>query len=588
MARLPTPGGDSNNWGNLLNDFLSQAHAADGTLKTDSVGSAQIASGSVVAASIGNGSVTASKLDGTTQTALSKATSSVQSVNSQMPNGAGNVTLTPSDIGAPTAIAQLSDVNASGASDQQVLSFDALSSTWSAATVSNTPINDASTVVKGIVQLAGDLAGTSNAPVVNKLRGVTVPSAAPASGQVLTATGATIAAWQTPATAPVTSVAGKTGVVTLVKTDVGLTNVDNTSDVAKPISTLTQTALNAKEATVTSGTTTQYYRGDKSWQTLDKATIGLGNVDNTSDVAKPISTLTQTALNTKAPLASPTFTGTVTVPTPTGNTDAATKAYVDTTASSGTPDANTTTKGKVQLAGDLAGTAALPVVDKVKGVTVSGTAPTTGQVLTATGVAAASWQTPSGGGDPAVGGDLTGTASNAQIAANAVGTAEIAANAVTTAKILDANVTTTKIADASVTEPKLNISNAPATNQVLSWNGTALAWTTPAAPTGGARTVTAVKTANYTASAGEYVIANPTAAGFTVTLPASAASGAWVSVKDRGTNSNAILIVPSAGDTIEDFNGSTSNYAGVSVALNTQAISMDFIYDGTSIWYRVG
>ena len=84
------------------------------------------------------------------------------------------------------------------------------------------------------------------------------------------------------------------------------------------------------------------------------------------------------------------------------------------------------------------------------------------------------------------------------------------------------------------------------------------------------------------------MIANPTAAGFTVTLPARAASGAWVSVKDRGTNANAILIVPSAGDTIEDFNGSTSNYAGVSVALNTQAISMDFIYDGTSIWYRVG
>jgi len=37
----------------------------------------------------------------------------------------------------------------------------------------------------------------------------------------------------------------------------------------------------------------------------------------------------QTQLNNKAPLASPTFTGTVTVPTPTNSTDAATKAYVD-------------------------------------------------------------------------------------------------------------------------------------------------------------------------------------------------------------------------------------------------------------------
>jgi hypothetical protein len=45
---------------------------------------------------------------------------------------------------------------------------------------------------------------------------------------------------------------------------------------------------------------------------LTKASIGLGNVDNTSDANKPISTLTQNALNLKAPLASPTFTGTVT------------------------------------------------------------------------------------------------------------------------------------------------------------------------------------------------------------------------------------------------------------------------------------
>ena len=40
--------------------------------------------------------------------------------------------------------------------------------------------------------------------------------------------------------------------------------------------------------------------------------VGLGNVDNTSDANKPISTATQTALDLKAPLASPTFTGTAT------------------------------------------------------------------------------------------------------------------------------------------------------------------------------------------------------------------------------------------------------------------------------------
>lgn len=57
--------------------------------------------------------------------------------------------------------------------------------------------------------------------------------------------------------------------------------------------------LATKEPTIAVGTTGQYWRGDKSWQTLDKAAVGLGNVDNTSDANKPISTATQTALNAK-------------------------------------------------------------------------------------------------------------------------------------------------------------------------------------------------------------------------------------------------------------------------------------------------
>jgi hypothetical protein len=85
----------------------------------------------------------------------------------------------------------------------------------------------------------------------------------------------------------------------VTKAQVGLGNCDNTSDLNKPISTATQTALNAKENTIAAGTITQYWRGDKSWQTLDKASVGLGNVDNTSDLNKPISNLTQTALNAK-------------------------------------------------------------------------------------------------------------------------------------------------------------------------------------------------------------------------------------------------------------------------------------------------
>jgi len=45
---------------------------------------------------------------------------------------------------------------------------------------------------------------------------------------------------------------------------------------------------------------------------ITKAMVGLGNVDNTADSAKPVSTAQQTALNLKANLVNPTFTGTVT------------------------------------------------------------------------------------------------------------------------------------------------------------------------------------------------------------------------------------------------------------------------------------
>lgn len=39
-------------------------------------------------------------------------------------------------------------------------------------------------------------------------------------------------------------------------------------------------ALNAKEPSISTGTTSQYLRGDKSWQELDAAAVGLGNVAN--------------------------------------------------------------------------------------------------------------------------------------------------------------------------------------------------------------------------------------------------------------------------------------------------------------------
>ena len=136
---------------------------------------------------------------------------------------------------------------------------------------------------------------------------------------------------------PVTSVAGKTGAVTLVKSDVGLSNVDNTSDVNKIVSTMQAAADSAVQSfsiqranhtgtqaastitglasVATSGSHTDLSNiGTNTHAQIDthiantsnphattKAQVGLENVDNTSDLNKPISTATQSALDLKQP-----------------------------------------------------------------------------------------------------------------------------------------------------------------------------------------------------------------------------------------------------------------------------------------------
>lgn len=85
------------------------------------------------------------------------------------------------------------------------------------------------------------------------------------------------------------------GNVSISASNIGLGNVNNTSDADKPISTATQTALNGKVST------TVKINGHalNADVTVSKSDVGLGNVDNTSDLSKPISTATQGALDGK-------------------------------------------------------------------------------------------------------------------------------------------------------------------------------------------------------------------------------------------------------------------------------------------------
>jgi hypothetical protein len=103
-----------------------------------------------------------------------------------------------------------------------------------------------------------------------------------------------------------------------------------TGDLGGTADAPTVPALANKENTINAGTTSQYYRGDKTWQTLDKTAVGLANVDNTTDATKPISAATQTALALKEDAINKSTTttlGTSDLLFPTQN---AVKTYVDT------------------------------------------------------------------------------------------------------------------------------------------------------------------------------------------------------------------------------------------------------------------
>ena len=276
MARLPQPGSDDGTWGAILNDFLSTSHASDGTLKPAAITDAGAADDAAVV-----------------------HTSGAETISGTKTFSASPVVPTPT------------------------LNTQAANKTY-VDTVASAGAPDATTTSKGLIQLAGDLAGTASTPTVPGLANKAATSTTISAGTGLTGGGdlsanRTISAnfgtgagtiaqgndsrivgaeqttnkgaangyaslnsstvvpsaqlgsgtadtttflrgdntWATTPAAPVTSVAGKTGVVTLVKADVGLTNVDNTSDANKPVSTAQQTALDSKAnttITVSAGT----------------------------------------------------------------------------------------------------------------------------------------------------------------------------------------------------------------------------------------------------------------------------------------------------------------------------------------------
>jgi hypothetical protein len=198
-----------------------------------------------------------------------------------------------------------------------------------------------------------------------------------------------------------------TGTVTGInKTMVGLTKVDNIADIDKQLSIHHQTALDSK-ADLASPTFTGTVGG------ITKAMVGLANVHDTPDEDKPISTHHQAALDTKASLDSPVFTlyptatallqsgnnstrlattayvrtnvdskANLASPTFTGTVSGITKAMVGLTSADDTSDTDKPVSTATQTALDLKADLASPTFTGVPSASTAATATNTSQLAT--------------------------------------------------------------------------------------------------------------------------------------------------------------------------------------------------------------
>jgi hypothetical protein len=121
---------------------------------------------------------------------------------------------------------------------------------------------------------------------------------------------------------------------------------------------------------------------------------------------------------------------------------------------------------------------------------------------------------------------------------------------------------------------------APSTSgNVLTSNGTT--WTSAALPAGGLTYV--VKTANYTAVDKQGVLADTAGGAFTVTLPATPATGAQVVVADSGSfwGTNNLTVAR---------NGSTIGGLAENLVCDITGASVQFVYDGSTweVYAQIG
>ncbi len=224
-------------------------------------------------------------------------------------------------------------------------------------------VPDATTLAAGKIQLAGDLGGTAATPTVPGLANKENLS----NKSISVSTDATSDTKYPSVKAVKDYVDSATQGVALQTTVAGKEDVSNkstattlgTSDILYPTQKAVKSYVDSQIASSTivdADATTKgkiQLAGDLSGTAATPTVPGLANKENLSN--KSISVSTDATSDTKYPSVK------------------AVKSYVDSQIASSTiVDADATTKGKIQLAGDLSGTAAAPTVVKINGVALAG------------------------------------------------------------------------------------------------------------------------------------------------------------------------------------------------------------------------
>lgn len=262
MPRLPISGADDGTWGDILNEFLEVSLDTDGTLKASAKSDKVAKAGDTM-----TGDLT---LAGAPTSNLHAATKAYVDAEATLARNADNLTSgTVADARIASTIARDSEVtsaisahesdttNVHGIADTSLLETTSGSQAKVDAHVNDaTDAHDASAVS---FSPTGSVAATDVQAAIAELDG---------------------------------DISGKQASDSDLTAIAGLSPTDD--DV-----------IQRKSGAWTNRSMSQV----KTDLALAKGDVGLGNVDNTSDAGKPVSTAQQTALDLKAPLASPTFTG---------------------------------------------------------------------------------------------------------------------------------------------------------------------------------------------------------------------------------------------------------------------------------------